>query len=418
MIGLVDCNNFYVSCERVFRPDLQDKPVVVLSNNDGCVIARSEEAKSLGIPMGAPAFLHEKTFLKHGIQSFSSNYTLYGDMSSRVMNLLAELTMLTDVYSIDEAFIEISDATDPVQEGNRLRETILRYTGLPVSIGFAPTRTLAKLANRIAKKFPERTAYVYVLDTDAKIRRALQWLPVDEIWGIGRMLADKLRQKAGVRTAWDFRNLNDAWVRRETSVKGLRLKYELEGKITLSADQDAVRKNIAVTRAFENHLSTLKELEERVATYTAICSEKLRLQKSHCNSLLVFIHTNEHRNDLKQYSRNILIRLPHPANSAIELVEQAVAGLRKIFRPGYAYKKVGVIAGDLTPEAHEQQRLFSAGNRKHAPLMQVLDRINQKHGRMRVRLAVQTQGKIWKMRQQKLSPCYTTRLNEIITINV
>lgn len=417
MIGLADCNNFYVSCERVFRPDLNGKPVVVLSNNDGCVIARSGEAKALGIPMGAPAFQYDKVFREHSVHAFSSNYALYGDMSARVMMLLAEMTAETEVYSIDEAFVTISSSADPVQEGNKIRETILRHTGLPVSIGFAPTRTLAKLANRVAKKFPEQTGHVYVLDSKEKIKKALKWLPVGDIWGIGSQLAGRLFKKAGVKTAYDFTQLNDAWVRRETSVKGLRLKHELEGRITVEAEQESARKNIAVTRAFENHMTEFSEIEERVATFASVCSEKLRKQKSHCNTLLVFLHTNEHRCDLKQYSKNILLHLPHPTNSALELVTHALQGLKKIFRFGYAYKKAGVIAMNLTPAAQEQQRLFSVVNRNHMPLMQAVDEINRKHGRMRVRLAAQTHGNIWKMRQMQLSPCYTTRLRDIIIIN-
>lgn len=419
MFALVDCNNFYASCERVFRPDLNGKPIVVLSNNDGCVIARSNEAKDLGIPMGAPAFEYEKTFQQHCVQVFSANFALYGDLSNRVMSVLSEYSPNIEIYSIDEAFLELSgfDLFDLQQHGAAMRKKVQKWTGIPISVGIAPTKALAKVANRIAKKFPERTKGVYLMDTEEKIYKALKWLKIGDVWGIGRQHTKRL-MALGVKTAYDFTQLPDEWVRKHLSIVGLRLKRDLQGIPTIQMDEVQPKKNIATTRTFEKNYTEFEQLKERISTFAVSCAEKLRKQKSYCNSLMVFIHTNGHRKDLEQYSRNIVVKLPFPTNSSIELSRFATQALEHIFRKGFHYKKAGVIVQDFTPESSVQYTLFDRSNGKHAPLMKAIDHLNAMYGEQKVKLASQDQKRVWKMKQEKLSPRYTTKLSDIIQINV
>lgn len=418
MFALVDCNNFYASCERVFRPDLQGVPIVVLSNNDGCVIARSNEAKQLGIPMGAAAFEYEAQFKKLGIEVFSSNYELYGDMSSRVMETLKQFTPDIEVYSIDEAFLKFEgfEHYNLQDYGLKIKRTVTKWTGIPVSIGFAPTKGLAKIANKIAKKFAAATKGVYIIDTEEKRIKALKWLAIEDVWGIGRRHAQRL-QKIGVHKAIDFVNLPDDWVHKQMSIVGLRLKRELEGKSCLDLEETAPKKNIATTRSFDKNYKSYEELAERVTTFAVSCSEKLRKQKSYCNALMIFIHTNGFRKDLPQYSRNIIVQTHYPTHSAIELTQFALDGLKRIYRKGYEYKKAGVIVMDIVPEMPQQIMLFENSDPKHAPLMKTMDAINQKFGDGKVKLARQNLKKKWPMKQEKLSPRYTTRWYEIKTIS-
>lgn len=418
MFALVDCNNFYASCERVFQPNLNGKPIVILSNNDGCVIARSNEAKKLGIKMGALAHTNEEFFKKNNVHVFSSNYALYGDMSARVMKILSEAAPEIEIYSIDEAFLNFGNApfVDYDVFGKELREKILRATGLPVSIGFAESKVLSKLANRIAKKYDIRTGNVYAIDSIYKHNKALQWLPVEDIWGIGRQLAIRLKT-IGVLNAKQFTDLNDQWVKKEMTVQGLRLKHELLGKSMLILEKEKVKQNIACTRSFEENYTELSDIQERVSTFAFVCAEKLRKQNSNCNAIMVFIHTNEHRDDLAQYSKNIIIKLPFPSSSAIVLNKYALQGLSYIFKQGYSYKKAGVIVMDISPDNAEQIGLFENNNPKHKPLMKAIDALNMKLGNHKVRIAMQSAGRIWKMRQTHLSLRYTTKFKEIISIH-
>jgi len=418
MFALVDCNNFYASCERVFNPALNNKPVVVLSNNDGCVIARSNEAKALGIPMGAPAFEFKKTFDQHNIHVFSSNYALYGDMSSRVMNILSTFTPDIEIYSIDEAFLKFSgfNLFDLQQIGEEMRYKVTKGTGIPISVGIAPTKALSKVANRIAKKFSEKTNSVYSIDTEEKRIKALKWLPIEDVWGIGRQHARRLKNQ-NVHNAYQFTQLPDQWVRKNMSVVGLRLKHELEGISTLDLETPAVKKMIATTRSFEKMMTNYTDIKERVATFSVSCAEKLRKQNSHCNSVMVFIHTNGFRKDLPQYGRNIVIKLPYPTNSSIDLIKHTEQGLKTIFREGYHYKKAGVIVMGLTPTNQKQLALFSEENPKHNTIMPVIDRLNKAYGNNKIKFAAQSLGRQWKMKQEKLSPRYSTNINEVILIN-
>ncbi len=384
MFALIDCNNFYASCERVFRPDLIGKPVVILSNNDGCVIARSNEAKDLGVPMGAPAFQYKQLFDQHKIHVFSSNFALYGDMSSRVMEVLGTFSPNMEVYSIDEAFLDFTgfDLHDLQTIGNEMKTKVEQWTGIPVSVGFAPTKALAKLANRIAKKYPKQTSGVYLIDTDEKRIKALNWLKVGDIWGIGRKHSKRL-EAIQIHTAMDFTRLSDEWVRKNLSVVGVRLKHELQGISTLKLEEVQPKKSISTTRTFDGNYTELAQIKERVASFAVACAAKLRKQGACCNSIMVFIHTNGFRTELPQYSQNIVIQLPFATNSSIELVAYATQGLEKIFKQGFAYKKAGVIVMDFSSENNQQLTLFESRNPKHIPLMKVMDALNASYGQQK-----------------------------------
>ena len=417
MYALIDCNNFYASCERVFRPDLRGKPIVVLSNNDGCVIARSNEAKALGIPMGAPSFQYQNLFDAQKVQVFSANFALYGDMSMRVMNILRTFCEEIEVYSIDEAFLDFRtyDHLDLQQYGEMIQRTVLKYTGIPVSIGFAPTKALAKVANRIAKKYPKETRSVHLIHNEERRIKALKWLNIEDVWGIGR--ANEKRLKGwGVRTAFDFTLLSDEMILKNLTIVGLRLKRELCGLPTLALETTQPKKNIATTRSFEKNYYHYEELRERVVTFSVACAEKLRKQHSGCRAVMVFVLTNRFRKELPQYSNSIVVKLPFLTNSSIDIAKYATMGLKAIFKEGYCYKKAGVIVMDFCPETNIQANLFEQAHPKHKVLMQVIDKINQTIGQQKIKLASQDKGRMWKMRQEKLSPRYTTKLTDIITV--
>ncbi|QDO95287.1 Y-family DNA polymerase [Formosa sediminum] len=419
MFALVDCNNFYASCERVFNPALNGKPIAVLSNNDGCVIARSNEAKALGIPMGAPAFEYKNLFIKHNIHVFSSNYALYGDMSSRVMNLLANFSPDIEIYSIDEAFLKFDGFQYfNLQEiGEAMRKQVIKGTGIPISIGFAPTKALTKVANKIAKKFTERTKGVYIIDTEEKRIKALKWTAIEDVWGVGRKHAKRLRA-LNINNAYQFTLQSDDWVRKHMSVIGLRLKHDLEGKPTLDLETPSKKKSIATTRSFEGMITDYAALQERVATFAVSCAEKLRHQNSHANAVMVFLHTNGFRKDLPQYYRNIIIKTETPTNSSFDLIKVAYKALDCIYKKGLHYKKAGVIVMNLTPENQKQFSLFSNENPKHQPLMVIVDRLNMSYGNNKVKFGAQSLGRQWKMKQERLSPRYSTHINDIIQVKL
>jgi DNA polymerase V len=418
MYALVDCNNFYASCERVFNPSLNNKPVVVLSNNDGCVIARSNEAKAFGIPMGAPAFEFKKTFVQNNIHVFSSNYALYGDMSSRVMNLLSEFTPEIEIYSIDEAFLKFNgfEYFNFQDIGLHMKSRVTKGTGIPISIGFAPTKALSKVANRIAKKFPERTNGIYVIDSDIKRIKALKWLSIEDVWGIGRKHSKRLKA-IQINSAYQFTQLSDDWVRKNMSVVGLRLKHDLEGQPTIDFEKVANKKMIATTRSFEGMLTNYEDVKERISTYAVSCSEKLRRQHTNCSMITVFLHTNGFRKDLPQYYRTIAIKTEYPTNSSFDLIKYANVGLKAIFKKGYHYKKAGIIVMGLTPENEKQYTLFTSEKPKHEPIMTIVDRLNKAYGNNKIKFGSQSLGRQWKMKQEKLSPRYSTNINDIIKVH-
>ncbi|SFG03390.1 DNA polymerase V [Salegentibacter agarivorans] len=416
MFALVDCNNFYASCERVFDPSLRNKPVVVLSNNDGCVIARSNEAKAMGIPMGAPAFQFEKDFEAKGISVFSSNYSLYGDMSGRVMNILSQFTPDIEIYSIDESFLKFIgfELYDLERIGKEMVESVFRQTGIPISVGLAPTKALAKIANKIAKKFADRTGSVYAIDSEEKKEKALRWTKIGDVWGIGRQHEKRLLG-INVKNAWDFIQLPNEFTLKKMSVVGLRLKRDLSGESTLDFEEVKNKKNIAVTRSFEKMYSEFDDLRERVATYAAKAATKLRKQDSNCTLLYVFLITNPFRTDLKQYRANMVVKLSTPTNSTMVLTKAALYGLKKIFKPGYQYKKAGVIIMGITPASERQLSLFAEKDPRHQMLMKTIDRLNQTENG-KVKFAGMDLGRTWKMKQERLSNRYTSRIDEIIRV--
>lgn len=416
MFALVDCNNFYASCERVFNPQLRNTPIVVLSNNDGCVIARSNEAKALGIPMGAPAFEYRKTFQENNVKVFSSNYALYGDMSNRVTIILKRYTPEIEVYSIDESFLKLKgfEKYNLTDYCLKIREEVLQSTLIPTCVGVAPTKALAKVANRIAKKFPQFKG-VYVIDTDEKRIKALKWLDIEDVWGIGRQFAKKLKAK-GVNKAYQFIQLPNEYVRKEFSVVGLRLKKELEGLSVLDLEEVANKKNIATTRSFDKTYGEKSYLEERISTFAATCAEKLRNQKSTCNIVTVFIYTNPFNENNQQYYKSINVTIPYATNSSIELSKYAKKGLDLIFKDGYQYKKAGVIVGGIAPENEKQFNMFEDEPVQHRKAMNVIDKLNFKYGTKKLKLGSQALDKTWKMRQDLLSPNYTTMWDDVLEV--
>lgn len=369
--------------------------------------------------MGAPAFQYAQTFENNDVQVYSANFPLYGDMSNRVMSILGEYSPDIEIYSIDEAFLKLEGFQhfDFLAYGKAMHKQVLQWTGIPTSIGIASTKSLAKVANRIAKKFPDKTQNVYIIDSDEKRIKALKWLPIEDVWGIGRQHAKRLRAMH-VNTAYDFTQLHDSWVKKHLSIVGMRLKQDLQGIPRLDLETVQPKKNIATTRTFEHNYTQKEQVQERITTFAVSCAEKLRKQKSCCNTLMVFVRTNRHRDDMAQYNRNIVIKLPYPTNSGIKLAQFANQALDKIFVKGYAYKKAGVIVMDFTPEKESQLCVFENSNPKHIPLMQAIDKINNSLGQAKVKLASQDLKRTWKMKQERLSPRYTTNLNDVITIKV
>ena len=417
MIALADCNNFYASCERVFQPWLEGKPIVVLSNNDGCVIARSNEAKELGIQMGAPAFKMQKIFDSNRVHVFSSNFALYGDLSNRVMATMKEEVDSMEVYSIDESFLDFSAVHLLEEKAVELRRKVKQWTGIPVSIGVGPTKALAKVANHVAKKYTEKG--VFVLKDAEKTRRVLNKFPVHELWGIGRRYA-KFLQERGIHTALQLADTHEGWVRRNLTVGGLKLVKELKGVVCFPIEEYSQRKkNICTSRSFGMDVSTFEELREAVGAYANTCAAKLRKEKSCVSMVSVFIHTNPFKNVGGQYNGYRKIQLDTPTNDSMEIVKAAMLGLRAIYRKGYAYKKAGVIVSEVVPQEQVQLSLFDGINRtKRNQLMHTLDRINARIGKDKVRLAVQGFDRKWRLKQERLSPCYTTRFSDILKVKI
>ncbi|GEO06170.1 SOS mutagenesis and repair protein UmuC [Adhaeribacter aerolatus] len=426
MLALIDCNNFFVSCERVFQPGLKNTPVVVLSNNDGCIISRSQEAKDLGIKMGEPLFKARPIIEQAGVRVFSSNFMLYGDMSQRVMQTLKKFGAV-EVYSIDEAFVDLSHvpAANLEKCAATIREIIYQYLGLPVCVGIAPTKTLAKAANHLAKKNPAYNGTM-LLDTPAKQAAARRHLAVENIWGVGRRYAAKLHQHQ-VYTVADLVDRSSGWVYKHLGgVVGVRLRQELLGQPCqeLSFKEEHVRKNIACTRSFSQYITTLNDLQEAVATYTSRAAEKLRRQRSAAKAITVFIRTNKFSVQAPQYHRATTVSLPLASADTGELIRYALQGLQQIYQPGYSYKKAGVILSEIIPEHQVQTDLFHTTDRsKSQKLMQALDKLNTKMSKNEwainaVGYAAAGIEKDWKMIVTRRSPRYTTHWQEILEINI
>ncbi len=418
MYALVDCNNFYVSCERVFQPQYNGKPVVVLSNNDGCIISRSYEAKEIGIPMGAPEFKVRDAIKQHNIKVFSSNYALYGDLSQRVMKILEKFCPSVEVYSIDEAFLNFDgmNISDYHQYGLDVQKKLMKWLSIPTGIGFAPTKALAKLANRIAKKFPERTNGVYVIDTEDKRIKALKWTKIEDVWGIGYRLTKKM-QSQQILTAYDFTlPHNEAFIKKEMGVVGLRLKYELEGKSVLSLEEPKTKKNIAITRSFEKDITSYSELKERVSTFASVCAEKLRKQNSCCYGVVLFLKKDKFKANGERYNFYKMATLPFPSNTSFSICNLALKMLSELYKEGDSYKKAGVIVTEIIPSNQRQFHLFDDENPKFQKIMEVIDKQHAKIGERKIRLGNQDLQRTWKMKQYHLSNKYTTNFKEILEI--
>ncbi len=419
MIALADCNNFFVSCERAFQPQLEGKPVVVLSNNDGCVVARSNESKAMGIKMGTP-FFQVKDLVDEGkLVVRSSNYTLYGDLSRRVMSILRDTYPAVEAYSIDEAFLP-SDGIDVPTLQHISRETIVkirRWTGIPVSVGIAHTRTLAKIANHFAKKYP---AYhgVCTIDNDEKRLKALSLTPIDDVWGIGWRWGPKLR-KWGVNTALDFVNINSGAIYSAMGINGLRTWKELSGIRAITSEVIQRRQSICTSRSFADMISDIGELEKRVADFAAKCAQKLRQEGSAAYCVCVFLYTNRFREDLRQHYPCTTVKLPVACNSTKEIVDAALMALHSIYLEGFQYKKAGVVVTDIIEEEAVQGVLFDYDlemRDKQDALSKVMDRLNTDSAQL-LRLATQRPGHYADgIRREHCSKPFSTSWKDMIEV--
>lgn len=417
-IALVDCNNFYVSCERVFQPRLEGRPVVVLSNNDGCVVSRSQEAKALGIKMAAP-WHPLKGFAKHhGIVAFSSNYALYADLSSRVMSLLSRFGPQQEVYSIDESFLDLSGLPDNhTAYAQDIRRTIRQCVGIPVCVGIAPSKTLAKLANHVAKQTPTLNGVCDFNAFDAsELDALLATLPVGEVWGVGRHTAPRL-QAIGIQSVLDLKRAPPRQLRQQFSVVFERIVEELNGNACLQLDDiPAARQQIICSRSFGRLTSSLADLEQAAIAYTTRAVEKLRQQHSLAGAIEIYIRTNPHREHDSQYQQSLLVPLETPSDDTRAFCRAALHGLRRIYRPGHAYQKVGVMLTGIIASSHRNATLFddAPARQRSQALMTTLDRINRKMGNGTLKLLGEGIDQRWAMRNEHRSPRYTTEWDELI----
>ncbi len=426
MKAIVDCNSFYCSCERVFRPELAEKPVVVLSNNDGCIISRSDEAKALGVGIAGPYFIAKPIIEKHAVEVFSSNYNLYGDMSWRVMETLKELfgKENVEVYSVDECFINLDgfSATQLYDAATNAKDMVEKWTGVKVSVGLAPTKTLAKLANNMAKKNKKLYKGVTVLADVESIIAALQAAPVLSLWGVGRKFAQKLND-FGIYTGWDLRNQSEEWVRKNLGgVVGLRLLKELKGEEAIFMDEELVNKKmIATTRMFGEPVTSINDIKEAIATYTARAAEKLRRQHSAASVISAFVVPKEERKEGEAFSHGPMLTastvLLQPTSITNELIKPAVKMAGEMFKDGKKYKKAGVILSGLVPDNSLQGNLFEPGRSGGRLLMEIIDNINFSMRDDVLKFAASGTKRNWKMRQEFHSPRYTTRWDELYEVN-
>jgi DNA polymerase V len=414
VFALVDCNNFYASCERVFNPTLEGQPIVVLSNNDGCVVARSNEAKALGIGMGVPEFQIRPLLRAHRVQVLSSNYTLYGDMSQRITETLEQFTPNIEVYSIDEAFLSLAgfERRNLTDYGREIRRTVKQWTGIPVSVGIAETKALAKIANRIAKQTPD-TGGVSDLLTCPDREILLGKVAVDDVWGIGPNYARLLKQH-GTTTALQLIQTDDQWIRKHMGIVGVRLVYELRGHSCLDLEEcPSPKQGITCSRAFGRSVSTLGEMEEAVSSYVSRAAEKLRRERLAATMLTVFVMTNEFK-DEPQYCNSVTCSLPVGTDTTSELIRAALQGLRTIYQDGYWYKKVGVMFTGLSPASQVQPDFFDDQDRPRSKrLMAALDKVNDRWGSGTLEYAASGLTKTWDTKFHRRSPAYTTDWDEL-----
>lgn len=417
LFALADCNNFYVSCERVFDPSLENRPVVVLSNNDGCVVSRSNEAKRLGVKMGVAFFKIRDFANKHGVEALSSNYTLYADMSRRVMETLWHFTPDIEVYSIDEAFLDLSRlGHNPTEYARKIRHTVKQWTGMPVSIGIGTTKTLAKIANRFAKRSPE-AAGVFELTEQNQIDKSLAQTKVEHIWGIGIKTCIKLK-KAGIHTATDLREVDVEWMRKRFGVTGVRTVYELRGDPCYELEQDPpAKKGITVSRIFGRNIETVEELKEAIAMYASRAGEKLREGNLAAGAMLVYVMTSRFVDPKKRYFNSHTITFPTPTNYTPELIDYAIRAVERLYRKGFLYNKAGVIFGDLVSENKVQGNFLDTIDRqKSRRLMQAVDAINIRLPDSALRWAAEGINQPWRTKFAKRSKRYTTQWDELAEV--
>jgi DNA polymerase V len=416
-IALVDCNNFYVSCERVFQPKLEGKPVVVLSNNDGCVVSRSQEVKDLGLKMAVPWYQMKDLARRHGIIAFSSNYSLYADFSNRVMSLLSRFSPNHEVYSIDESFLDLTGIpTDRTDYGQRIRQTIRQSVGIPVCVGIAPSKTLAKLANHVSKNNPR---FGSVCDFNSmsttELDSLLDSIPIGEVWGVGRRSAPKLNE-IGIHSVLDLKRIQTKQLRTKFSVVFERIVEELNGVACLELDDIApAKQQIICSRSFGILTSSLPDLEQAVIAYTTRATEKLRQQHSMASGIQVYIRTNPHKERDPQYQQSILIPMQEPTDDTRLFCHAALHGLRQIYRSSYVYQKVSIMLCHIIPAADRPDTLFDdiAARQKSHALMTALDRINRRMGNGTVKLLGEGTNTRWAMRKENVSKRYTTEWDEL-----
>ena len=421
MFALADCNNFFASCERVFRPDLQNKPVIVLSNNDGCAIARSNEAKALGIKMGDPYFKIKHLVEKHQVAVFSGNMALYGDMSQRVRWVLEDYAPAIEVYSIDEAFLDLRAMPANINfdaYAKEISRACRKLTAIPVSVGIAPTKTLAKIASKLCKQYPKLQGGCYMHRAE-DIEKVLRKFPLADVWGIGRKSAAKL-QMQGLRSAYDLTQKSETWIRNYLGSNGLKTWRELRGTACIEfEDHFEAKQSICVSRSFASEIESLSELSEQVANFCAEVAVKLRAQHSLAGEIVVFAYTNRFKENLPQCYGNEMIHFEQATADTRPLVKQALTALESLFRPGYAYKKAGVIATHIIPEQQVMHSLFedSALYEREQKITATIDQINRQFGQSAIRLAIQGNGQI-KSSSALQSPHYSTRWSDLPQVSV
>jgi len=401
-IALVDCNSFYVSCERLFNPKLRNKPVVVLSNNDGCIISRSTEAKALGIKMGEPYFKAKNIIIKNNVQVFSSNYSLYGDLSRRVMRTLKRFNSGIEIYSIDEAFLDLSNFPDNEMEdlGKEIRSIVLKWTGIPTSIGIAKTKTLSKVANHIAKK--KQSGVVSLIEVE-NIDPILEKVEINDIWGVGKQLT-KFYHKNGIYNAKQLKNKSNTWIKKSSNVLGSRTAMELRGISCIGLETtSAKRKSCVVSRSFGKRVEGFQELREAIASYSLNASEKIRSEALVAKSITIFIRTSPFQNHYGFYSNSKTINFPIATNNSIEVVKAAVSALETIFKSGYRYQKAGVLLSHLSNSNNGKNLFSSTRDEKINILMKSIDNTNYRYGRSTLSLASAGVHKRWNMRRQHSS---------------
>ena len=415
-IALIDCNNFYASCERIFNPKLIGKPIVVLSNNDGCIIARSKEAKKLGIKMGEPYFKAKNIIEKNKVEVFSSNYSLYGDISQRVMETLSSFSSEVEIYSIDEAFLGLNGFENYELKTycNHIKQTINKWVGIPVSIGVGPTKTLSKIANNLAKKNSNYKG-VCILENKIEIKKALNETSIEDVWGIGRRLSIFLK-KYNIDTAHHFSEMDRGWIRKNMGVVGEKTYLELNGVSCLDLDLvPSDKQSCCVSRSFSRPIEKLFDLEESISTYGSRVSEKIREEGLVAESMSIFVLTNHFNRREKQYSNSIKLHLPFPTNNSIKIVKRSLEGIRKIYRPGYKYKKAGIILYGLSRQ-NVTKGLLDYDREASDSIMQTIDKINNRYGSETIKIASEGIKKIWRMKRENVSPCYTTRFDELVEV--